>query len=86
MPLIKWRRMAPIHGKHAVFTTVRMVSVRNLTQQLLERSALVCGVAHHVCIRLRISTVSTNDDIGCVALMDQELIKTEPLLLATAEI
>ncbi len=86
MPLIKWRRMAPIHGKHAVFTTVRMVSVRNLTQQLLERSALVCGVAHHVCIRLRISTVSTNDDIGCVALMDQELVKTEPLLLATAEI
>ena len=78
--------MAPIHGKHAVFPTKRMVSVRNLTQQLLKRSALVCGVAHHVCIRLRISTVSTNDDIGCVALMDQELIKTEPLLLATAEI
>ena len=63
-----------------------MVSVRNLTQQLLERSALVCGVAHHVCIRLRISTVSANDDIGCVELMDQELVKTEPLLLATAEI
>ena len=78
--------MAPIHGKHAVFTTERMVSVRNLTQQLLERSALVCGVAHHVCIRLRISTVSTNDDIGCVALMDQELVKTEPLLLVSAEI
>ena len=78
--------MAPIHGKHAVFATERMVSVRNLTQQLLERSALVCGVAYHVCIRLRISTVSTNDDIGCVALMDQELVKTEPLLLATAEI
>ena len=78
--------MAPIHGKHVVFTTERMVSVRNLTQQLLERSALVCGVAYHVCIRLRISTVSTNDDIGCVALMDQELVKTEPLLLATAEI
>ena len=78
--------MAPIHGKRAVFTTERMVSVWNLTQQLLERSALVCSVAHHVCIRLRISTVSTNDDIGCVALMDQELVKTEPLLLATAEI
>ena len=78
--------MAPIHRKDAVFPTKRMVSVRNLTQQLLERSALVCGVAHHVCIRLRISTVSTNDDIGYVALMDQELIKTEPLLLATAEI
>ena len=78
--------MAPIHGKHAVFTTERMVSVRNLTQQLLERSALVCSVVHRVCIMLRISTVSTNDDIGCVALMDQELIKTEPLLLATAEI
>ena len=78
--------MAPIHGKHAVFPTKRMVSVRNLTQQLLERSALVCGVAYHVCIRLRISNVSTNDDIGCVALMDQELVKTEPLLLATAEI
>ena len=78
--------MATIHGKHAVFPTKRMVSVRNLTQQLLERSALVCGVAHHVCIRFRISIVSTNDDIGCVALMDQELVKTEPLLLATAEI
>ena len=78
--------MAPIHGKHAAFTTERMVPVRNLPQQLLERSALVCGVAHHVCIRLRISTISTNDDIGCVALMDQELVKTEPLLLATAEI
>ena len=78
--------MAPIHGKHAVFKTERMVSVRNLTQQLLERSAPVCGVAHHVCIRLWISIVSTNDDIGCVALMDQELVKTEPLLLATAEI
>ena len=78
--------MASIHGKHAVFTTERMVSVRNLTQQLLERSALVCSVAHRVCIMLRISTVSPNDDIGCVALMDQELIKTEPLLLATAEI
>ena len=78
--------MAPIHGKHAIFPTKRMVSVRNLTQQLLERSALVCGVAYHVCIRLRISNVSTNDDIGCVALMDQELVKTEPLLLATAEI
>ena len=86
MPLIKWRRMAPIHGKHAVFPTKRMVSVRNLTQQLLERSALVCGVAHQTCTALRISTVSTNDDIGCVALMDQELVKTEPLLLATAEI
>ena len=84
--MIKWRRMAPIHGKHAVFPTERMVPVRNLTQQLLERSALVCGVAQHVCIRLRVSTVSTNDDIGCVALMDQELVKTEPLLLATAEI
>ena len=78
--------MAPIHGKHAVFPTKRMVSVRNLTQQLLERSALVCSVVHRVCIRLGISTVSTNDDIGCVALMDQELVKTEPLLLATAEI
>ena len=78
--------MAPIHGKDAVFPTKRMVSVRNLTQQLLERSALVCSVVHRVCIRLRISTVSTNDDIGCVALMDQELVKTEPLLLATAEI
>ena len=78
--------MAPIHGKHAVFSTERMVFVRNLTQQLLERSVPVCGVAHHVCIRLRISIVSTNDDIGCVALMDQELVKTEPLLLATADI
>ena len=78
--------MAPIHGKHAVFTTVRMVSIRNLTQQLLERSAVVCGVAYHVCIKLRISNVLTNDDIGCVALMDQELVKTEPLLLATPEI
>ena len=84
--MIKRRRMASIHGKYAVFATERMVSVRNLTQQLLERSAFVCNVAHHVCIRLRISTVSTNDDIGCVALMDQELVKTEPLLLATAEI
>ena len=78
--------MAPIHGKHAVFATERMVSVRNLAQQLLKRSALVCGVAHHVCITLWISTASTNDDIGRVALMDQEFIKTEPLLLATAEI
>ena len=78
--------MAPIHGKHAVFTTERIVPVRNLTQQLLERSALVCGVAHHVCITLRISTVLTNDDIGCVALMDQELVKAEPLLFTTAEI
>ena len=78
--------MAPIHGKHAVFKTERMVSVRNLTQQRLERSAPVCVVAHHVCIRLRISTVLTNDDIGCVALMDQELVKTEPLLFTTAEI
>ena len=78
--------MAPIHGKHAVFTTERMVSVRNVTQQLLERSALVCRVAHHVCITLRISTVSTNDDIGRAALMDQELVKTEPLLLTTAKI
>ena len=78
--------MAPIHGKHVVFKTERMVSVRNLTQQQLERSAPVCVVAHHVCIRLRVSIVSTNDDIGCVALMDQELVKTEPLLLATAEI
>ena len=78
--------MAPIHGKHAVFTTERMVSIRNLTQQLLERSALVCGVAYHVCITLWISTVSTNDDIGRVALMDQELVKTEPLLLTAAEI
>ena len=78
--------MASVHRKHAVFATKRMVSVRNLTQQLLERSALVCSVVHRVCIRLRISTVSTNDDIGCVALMDQKLVKTEPLLLATAEI
>ena len=78
--------MAPIHGKHAVFTTERMVSIRNLTQQLLERSALVCGVAYHVGITLWISTVSTNDDIGRVALMDQELVKTEPLLLTAAEI
>ena len=78
--------MASIHGKHAVFATECMVSVRNLAQQLLERSALVCGAAHHVCITLQISTVSTNDDIGCVALMEQELVKTEPLLLTTAEI
>ena len=78
--------MASIHGKHAVFATERMVSVRNLAQQLLERPALVYGVAHHVCITLWISTASTNDDIGRVALMDQELVKTEPLLLTTAEI
>ena len=78
--------MASIHGKHAVFASERMVSVRNLAQQYLERSALVCGAAHHVCITLQISTVSTNDDIGCVALMDKELLKTEPLLLTTAEI
>ena len=84
--MIKWRRMASIHGKYAVFATERMVSVRNLTQQFLERSALVWGVAHNVCITLPISTVSTNDDIGCVTLMDQELVKTEPLLLTTAEI
>ena len=78
--------MASIHGKHAVFATERMVSVRNLAQQLIERPALVCSVAHHVCIALWISTVSTNDDIGRVALMDQELVKTEPLLLTTAKI
>ena len=78
--------MAPIHGKHAVFTTERMVSVRNLTQQLLERSALVCSVVHRVCIMLRISTVSTNDDIGCVALMYHELVEAEPLLLTATQI
>ena len=78
--------MASIHGKHAVLATERMVSVRNLAQPLPERPALVCGVAHHVCITLWISTVSTNDDIGRVALMDQELVKTEPLLLTAAEI
>ena len=78
--------MPSIHRKHAVFATERMVSVRDLAQQLLERSALVCGVAHHVCITLWISTVSTNDDIGRVALMDQELVKTEPLLLTIAKI
>ena len=78
--------MAPIHGENVVFATERMVSVRNLAQQFLERPALVCGVAHQTCTALRISTVSTNDDIGCVALMDQELVKTEPLLLATTEI
>ena len=78
--------MASIHGKHAVFATERMVSVRNLAQQLLERPALVCGVAQHFCITLWISTVSTNDDIGRVALMEQELVKTEPLLLTAAEI
>ena len=78
--------MASIHGKHAVFATERMVSVRNLAQQLLKRPALVCGVAHHVCITLWISTASPNDDIGRVALMDQELVKTEPLLLTAAEI
>ena len=84
--MIKRRRMASIHGKYAVFATERMVSVRNLTHQLLERSALVCGVAHHVCIRLWISTVSTNDDIGCVALIEKELVKAEPLLFTAAEI
>ena len=78
--------MASIHGKHTVFATERMVSVGNLTQQLLQRSALVCGAAHHVVTTLQISTVSTNYDIGCVALMDQELVKTEPLLLITPEI
>ena len=78
--------MASIHGKHAVFATERMVPVRNLTQQLLERSTLVCDVAHHAGIMLRISTVLTDDDIGCVTLMHQELVKAEPLLLTTAKL
>ena len=78
--------MAPVHRKHAVFATKRMVSVRNLTQQLLERPALVCSFTHSGCIWLRASTVLTNDDIGCVALIDQELVKAEPLLFTTAEI
>ena len=78
--------MASIHGKHAVFATKRMVSVRNLTQQLLERPASVCSFAHSGCIWLRASTVLTNDDIGCVALINQELVKTESLLFTTAQI
>ena len=78
--------MASVHRKHTVFATKRMVSVRNLTQQLLERAARVGSFTHSGCIWLRASTVLTNDDIGCVALMDQELVKTEPLLFTTAEI
>ena len=78
--------MASVHRKHAVFATKRMVSVRNLTQQLLERAARVCSFTHNGCIWLWASIVLTNDDIGCVALMDQELVKAEPLLFTTAEI
>ena len=78
--------MASVHRKHAVFATKRMVSVRNLTQQLLERPARVCSFTHSGCIWLRASTVLTNDDIGCVTLIDQELVKAEPLLFTTAEI
>ena len=78
--------MASVHRKHAVFPTKRMVSVRNLTQQLLERPARVCSFIHSGCIWLRASTVLTNDDIGCVALIDQELVKAESLLFTTAEI
>ena len=63
-----------------------MVSVRNLTQKLLERPARVWGFTHSGCIWLRASTVLTDDDIGCVALIDQELVKAEPLLFTTAEI
>ena len=78
--------MASVHRKHAVFATKRMVSVRNLTQQHLERAARVCSFTHSGCIWLRASTVLTNDDIGRVALMDQEFVKAEPLLFTTAEI
>ena len=77
--------MASVHRKHAVFATKRMVSVRNLTQQLLERAA-VGSFTHSGCFWLRASTVLTNDDIGRVALMDQEFVKAEPLLFTTAEI
>ena len=63
-----------------------MVSVRNLTQKFLERPARVWSFTHSGCIWLLAITVLTNDDIGCVALMDQELVKTESLLLTTAEI
>ena len=78
--------MASIHGELAAFATERMVSVRNLPQKRLQRSARVCGVAHHVRITLESSGALTNDDIGCIALMDKELVKTEPLLLTAAEI
>ena len=78
--------MAPIHGKHAVFPTKRMVSVRNLTQQLLERPARVCSFTHSGCIWLRASTVLANDDISCATLIGQELVKAEPLLFTTAEL
>ena len=78
--------MASVHGKHAVFSTQRMVSVRNLTQQLLERPARVCSFTHSGCIWLGASTVLTNDDIGCGALIGQKLVKAEPLLFTTAEV
>ena len=78
--------MASIYGQYAPFAAERMVSVRNLTQQLLERPARVCSFIHSGCIWLRASTVLTNDDIGCVALIDQELVKAESLLFTAAEI
>ena len=78
--------MASVHRKHAAFATKRMVPVRNLTQQLLERPARFCSFTHSGCIWLRASTISANYDIGCVALIDQELVKAEPLLFTTAEI
>ena len=78
--------MASVHRKHAVFATKRMVFVRYLAQQLLERPARVCSFTHSGCIWMRASTVLTNDDIGCIALIDQELVKAEPLLFTAAEI
>ena len=80
------RRVSPIDGQHALIAGYGVVPVGHLPQQVFERPAPVGGSAHHGRSPPKASTMSADNDISRVALMNQELVEAESLLFSAPEI